>query len=87
MVNHSADLSNDQGAWNAPVQSDEPNGMLPGKFNQVTVRNRLRALHERRQLSHAEVVGNEFKPNSRRGFECAKRLFRSGDISLQARDH
>jgi hypothetical protein len=51
-------LPNEQRARNAPIQSHEARGVLPGQFNQVSIRDRLRTLDERRQLSHAEVVRN-----------------------------
>ena len=47
----------------APVQGDKPDGVLPSQFNEVTIRDRLRRLHKRRQVCHAEVVGNELKSN------------------------
>src|SRR6266404_1037674 len=41
-------LSNEQGTRNTPVQRDEPDRILPGQFNEVTIRDRLWLLHKRR---------------------------------------
>src|SRR5882762_7539786 len=40
-------LSNEQRTRNTPVQRDEPDRILPGQFNEVTIRDRLWLLHKR----------------------------------------
>ena len=58
-------LPDEQGTWDSPVQRHETEGVLAGQFNQVTIGDRPRRLHKRRQMRRAEVVRNQLKANPR----------------------
>jgi hypothetical protein len=61
-----------QSDWDSLVKGDQLHQVFPSQLEQMTVGDGLRFFSERRQLCHANIIRDQFKPNLGRRLRIAQ---------------